>query len=396
MRPRHAHLDRSTVRTTSVYRWCRVSASLGSCALCASLVLVSPAESKAVAQHATTGAKLVAVARHPAGLRARFVSDLNGWVYSPAALWRTRDGGATWSSVVPSMPPTLLSVHFESIDVGWISIENNQSFPASPDELSIYSTSDGGKEWHRQPPPPLSAKGQQSAQFYMRGGLVGWEGGTQPTGRAASTGLPKCRPWWDGRQVAPVIYHTEDGGKHWSAQLLPAGCTVENISFGEAQRGVAVAGHNVYYTANGGSTWQESEFLRCCTDTDWFSVFSMPVTSVFLRGTTGWLSYADGYLFKTSDNGRSWRQLAHPGQIWHKQAGNIVASGTVYLTTDEHGVILGGDGSVYETIDGGGHWSMLESPEQIVDISCSDGGACWALSENELYRFQFDSRARVE
>jgi len=356
-----------------------------------------------LSEHASQGqsvapSKLAGIGVQPGGYNIQVVNETNGWVYTATALWRTTDGGTKWTNIsfprpqgpdkAGAPPASLILVNFESANDGWISVENSKQFPTVVQQRSVFRTNDGGRTWHEQPAPPLVEKGTQYAQFYLHGGAVGWEGGVEPVASAAGNELPKCKPWWDGRRVQPIVFHTDDAGKSWVEQSLPGsrGCRVDELFFNNAQEGVAVAEHDVFYTKDGGTTWHQSDFLACCTDSDWHSVFSMAPASVFFIGATGWLSYQDGYLFKTSDSGKSWRQLAHPGQIWRRQAGpgNF---GKLFFATDQHGWILGGDHAVYETVDGGATWLRIRSTAPISSLSCTDS-LCWALSEKELYRIE--------
>jgi photosystem II stability/assembly factor-like uncharacterized protein len=342
--------------------------------------------------------KLVQIGAQPGGDSLVFVSASEGWVYDRGAIWQTRDGGTTWTRVAfplprgtGDIPPGLISLHLESANAGWIWVDNSKDYPSIVEEQSVYRTSDGGRTWVEEPASPLAKVGSQHALFYLPGGSIGWQGGVQPVASGAAPGdLAKCRPWWDGRPAKPVVFHTTDAGASWSEQALPksSGCNVSALSFRNPQEGIAITEHEVYHTADGGANWLLSEFLTCCTDADWHSVFSMPPASAFLLdGTAGWLSYEDGYLFKTVDGGASWRQLAHPGQIWAEQKG-LGNFGVLYFSSAQRGWILGGDRSVYETADGGSSWSKLAAPDPVIALSCATSGGCWALSERRLYRIE--------
>ena len=352
--------------------------------------LASQAQSTAVS-------KLVRVGAQPGGYRVQVFNRSIGWTYTATSLWRTTNGGLKWTTVsfprpqspekVGVPPASLISVVFESAVDGWLSVENSKQFPTVVQQRSVFRTSDGGRTWLEQPSSALAEKGTQYSQFYLRRGLVGWEGGAEPVPVSSPTSsFPICKPWWDGRRVRPVIFHTEDSGATWVEQDLPdsRGCRVDELLFKNAQEGIAVAEHDVYYTEDGGTTWHKSDFLTCCTDSDWHLVFSMPPASIFVMGATAWLSYEDGYMFKSLDGGKSWKQLAHPGQIWRRQAvpGDY---GALFFTSDQHGFILGGDHAVHETIDGGVTWLRLGAGAPMNALSCSEG-TCWALSDKELYR----------
>lgn len=353
------------------------------------------------AQEGRFGSRLVEVGPQPGGDSVQFLNDSDGWIYGDKTFWRTSDGGKTWTSLslpqprssdpANGLPPNVITVQFESQTSGWAWVDNSKDYPAIIEEQTVYRTSDGGRTWHEQPFSPLAARGTQQLLFYLDGASIGWEGGAQPTGaRVLHPRLLKCKPWWDGRRAEPIVFHTTDGGKHWSEQMLPksAGCNVELLYFSNSRQGIAVAEHTAYYTSDAGAVWHLSEFLPCCTDADWHSIFSMPPASAFfLDSMIGWLGYQDGYLFKTQDGGKSWRQLAHPGDIWSEQDG-LGDFGRLYFSSARHGCILGGDRSVYETDDGGSEWSKLDSAEPIISIYCAVGSHCWALSAKRLYRIE--------
>jgi photosystem II stability/assembly factor-like uncharacterized protein len=360
-------------------------------------LFVSSLGSRSAAQPTNSSSRLIKVATQPGGDLLQFLDDSHAWLYTFSDLWQTHDGGLTWQRIrfpqprgtdPAGIPPSLITAHLESPLSGWIRVENSKY---GPDVLTTYRTDDGGQTWPMLPSSPLVATGIPTSQFYRPGGLTGWEGGkdlitvTEP----ALQNKGPCVPWYDGRMVRPAIVRTVDGGRHWMQQTLPQsmGCEVQMIAFQSADVGVAVAQHGVYYTRDGGTTWRLGKFLACCADSDWNDVTSLPPTTiVLLNSTVGWLTYADGYVFRTTDAGKTWRQLTHPGQIWHEQFG-LGNSGEACFISEKLGWIRGGDRALYETKDGGTKWSKVKSPGFISSVSCASGHG-WALSEDALYRIE--------
>jgi photosystem II stability/assembly factor-like uncharacterized protein len=86
--------------------------------------------------------------------RAQFVDTQNGWAGSSHSMYRTSDGGASWSSLNPKVPDDSWISSFFFIDAnhGWLTIlHNNKTFPHGPGGgTSILATSDGGNTWNEQ------------------------------------------------------------------------------------------------------------------------------------------------------------------------------------------------------------------------------------------------------
>jgi photosystem II stability/assembly factor-like uncharacterized protein len=350
-------------------------------------------------QRPSPTSRLVEIGNNPGGDQVQVTTGSEGWLYTFQRLWRTTDGGASWAAVSfprpesrkpGALPPSLVDVTFGRSGHGELIVENSAHFPEPVQQRSVFRTSDGGLTWGEQPPSTLVEAGAQYSQFYLEDGEVGWEGGVEPTAARPDAGKPACKPWWDGRPTRPAIFHTANAGKTWVEQSLPpaTGCKVDKLFFRSRNDGIAIAEDDAYYTEDGGNIWRLAEFLDCCTDRDWRTVFSMPPSSAFFIGSAGWLSYEDGYLFKTLDGGKTWRQLARPGQIWQDQPGPG-KFGTLFFASDQHGWILGGNGSIYETFDGGARWRRLRNGTPIGSISCSDS-VCWAVSATKLYRIEPD------
>ena len=60
----------------------------------------------------------------------QFVGPSDGWAHNLVALWRTRDGGSSWTNL--SLPEAdLRAEHFDSIDAGWIVVAADEFSPAS-------------------------------------------------------------------------------------------------------------------------------------------------------------------------------------------------------------------------------------------------------------------------
>jgi photosystem II stability/assembly factor-like uncharacterized protein len=186
-----------------------------------------------------------------------FLGEKTAWCFSSQRLWRTLNGGASWSEVALPLPPQhsggrqILFGDFESSEAGWILIlQGGVTFPFAE---TIYRTNDGGGSWQEQPPLPLQDGIVRTVSF-RPGGLVGWVGGVRKNPNVRITVVPGCISPPNASILEPDIFHTIDGGRHWAKQALPeqSGCPVSTIVFRNDNDGVAVSGHHLYYTADAG------------------------------------------------------------------------------------------------------------------------------------------------
>jgi photosystem II stability/assembly factor-like uncharacterized protein len=339
----------------------------------------------------------VGAAPEPSLERIQFLSRSDGWAFSTQSLWRTSNGGRDWMRValpqsLPegapklSAPSALLDAGFDSADVGWVQMEQSSGGAAVEE---IYRTQDGGKSWHEWGPLPLS-DGVVFAKYFLAGGSTGWVAGARrPPSSRRITLMPGCIDPPDESVLDPEILHTVDRGQHWARQPLPrlGGCPVGSLYFENEREGFSASGHRIYYTSNGGATWQLSYFPRDCTDPEWVKgEWNEPVTFFLNDSKIGWASSLDGFLFKTTDGGKSWCSVEGPLEPTGVPLGEA-DFGALYFDATTHGWLLGTDERLYETDDGGSSWSALEGASGILSISCR-AGDCWALSRQKLYRVQ--------
>lgn len=201
-----------------------------------------------------------------------------------------------------------------------------------------------------------------------------------------------------------VIWHTEDGGRHWQRQFAPVRCRLESVCFLTPQDGWIAGGavlpfgvHSrgvVLRTRDGGNQW---------------SVVSDEMVPRILRlqmqdGRHGWaVGYRSSFfpvgVFRTEDGGRSWSTV--PGYSTRNlncgfftqrgqgvvagergQIANVWDSGLqdiqvpqpntgnihrIHVVKNGVGWMVGDGGLVLRTTDGGLHWSVPEKlPVEVV------------------------------
>lgn len=146
--------------------------------------------------------------------------DLFGGCYTSytnpkSRIWRTTDGGATWTTVNPTGSGWLLGVSFFDSMNGWVVGRGGR----------VLKTIDGGVTWSSRTSGTTSDL--QAVDFVDVS--TGWA--------VAANG---------------VILHTTDGGETWTAQQSGTTSSLNGVDLANATSGWAVGGMNLLRTDNGG------------------------------------------------------------------------------------------------------------------------------------------------
>jgi len=133
-----------------------------------------------------------------------------GWYGS---IYKTTDGGATFSNVFNSNPDS--TFYFNHISCGdentCIVAAEGDNADGSPNG-AVWATSDGGATWART---YFNASAQTMSAVKMTSATVGWFG----------VGIK------DGRTPSTAFYLTADGGRTWTLQQTLAGCLAMDMDF---------------------------------------------------------------------------------------------------------------------------------------------------------------------
>jgi photosystem II stability/assembly factor-like uncharacterized protein len=214
-----------------------------------------------------------------------------------AVIWRTVDGGATWTNPLTVGYPRLQGVSFTSgkrgTAVGWSG--------------TVLRTTDGGATWVRQ----TSGVSDDLFDVFFS---------NESTGTAVGPG---------------VIIQTTNGGTTWTSQTTDV--ELWYVTFLDANFGVALGtdfGYSIGYilrTTNGGATWDK----QVAPDAAILKGIS------FLNPTVGVAVGLYGATYLTSDGGVSWTKKATPLTV-DLRATQIVqnGSGGVVFAAGENGTII--------------------------------------------------------
>ncbi|HEX8843860.1 MAG TPA: YCF48-related protein [Pyrinomonadaceae bacterium] len=201
----------------------------------------------------------------------------NGYLLAGSSIFRTDDGGQTWTEIrrysaseYGGSVAELYSIRFSGSKRGWVvgSISSND---VVVDSLVIY-TNDGGKSWQRQRVPTKQELIHVDFADEKRGWIVG---------------------------VGGTILHTEDGGETWSEQLSHTKVTLYHVDFRNNRLGWAVGERaTILRTEDGGLTW---------------TAIGSPVRATFLSvefpdEKAGWIVGRGGVILRSDDGGRTWIQ----------------------------------------------------------------------------------------
>jgi photosystem II stability/assembly factor-like uncharacterized protein len=303
-----------------------------------------------------------------AGWALSFFDARRGVVYAEDTrgpeLLQTTDGGRHWTrrAMTCQAPPQL--VFFLDVDHGWCiaphGVPAGGIFP-DHEQIALYRTIDGGRSWSRVlatgPGQPvsggLSDEGQKS-WIWFGDASMGWIGQHTPGSHA-------------------VVYATTDAGDHWSRQELPppaggwrtnpgtledtpparAGASAPSVAVailepGPRQGVFNVDGRYVY-------TWQAP---------GWTGPVQVPSGPVTLADQAHWFVVMGTSVLESTDGGENWTTLGAPASGWVIERLAMVDQDHGWATLfrlPPPGSPISATG-LARTADGGGHWTIVTPP----------------------------------
>jgi photosystem II stability/assembly factor-like uncharacterized protein len=286
-------------------------------------------------------------------LKVQFFGRDNGFIAvgGGADLYRTQDGGDHWTALaVPALSSA--SIYFCDPLHGWI-VGTLVSSDQNTADLQFFSTSDGGGRWTGLPQLP--------AWFFPGKG-----GFTDILFRRQSEG------WVGAASQQPTVYSTIDGGLTWQAHPLPVVVAGKGGLPQSAQQlaeagvyllpgaGVLAAtvdanGNSIGLTSfDGGSTWRHVAPPPGETSYGDFE----------FQDTFHWWAMRYGTLFKSSDAGQSWKEVAQQLDEWDylPQVVDAKNAWAQMVVVFPNAGPVDGTG-LATTTDGGVHWIPVNVPK---------------------------------
>ena len=304
----------------------------------------------------------------------RFVTPLDGWALTPSSVLRTTNGGTSWTPVTPPSPQPhakfgwTWSGFFLSPEIAWVVETSVTSLKSG----ALYKTTDGGETWSGVSLPVGGSV--SSIQFLTtEDGAVtvllgAWAGGCAVAVLRTT----------DGGSKWTVVARTQPQTPTLRGQ---PGCG--DASFADSTNGWetgATAGNSVllFHSTDGGKTWLEQPIAI----PKGFSAAEGAATSsapIFFGSEDGVLPVSfrkQGFdLYRTSDRGTTWS----PSTPVHFVS---TAMFPAYSIIDVHHAVVTGGEEIYTTADGGTSWRTIQpnmSLAHISEIDFVDPSNGWAL-----------------
>jgi photosystem II stability/assembly factor-like uncharacterized protein len=217
-----------------------------------------------------------------------FVNEKDGWIRECLSLWRTQDGGVTWTKTLSTITPGVLGQ-----PTGMFPFDAN-TLVASGSGGQVYSTNDGGGTWRIH--SPFSGDNIDLNDVWFVDRRHGWVTGYQVLVA--------------GESLRPLLFETTDGGDSWKqvsvdADILPSSvCFVGDHGWLAGSRRI-VNGDSVRLegvllrTTDGGIHWQPVELGPN-------EPFLIDVR--FADKNHGWVVGRDT-LYRTEDGGTTWKRV---------------------------------------------------------------------------------------
>ncbi len=291
-----------------------------------------------------TGKSWKSASRDECGGYTFFVNKEIGWLHGSGSrhICRTDDGGHTWTKQEVGIG--VWGLFFTDASTGWAVgtiKERNQQNKLEKVYGVIRYTNDGGKTWITQYRELMNrdwtvaglttvlfvnenegwAGGQQGLILHTVNGEGHWE--KQKTGNYNLTWARiyfsnKKIGWIVGTKITEdwtgIILYTEDGGKNWQPQYNLKYVGLTGLFFTDEKTGwvtgLSEDGGNgwLLYTVTGGAKWTKTEFGDIG--------YSDPA---FLDNQRGVISSPMGWIFTTTDGGKTWDKKRKPlrKHPWH-------------------------------------------------------------------------------
>lgn len=181
------------------------------------------------------------IQRSPAATRMQLVASETGWmIWNQQVQW-SDDGGQSWRNITPAGVAQVEDVFFLDQQQGWVI-----GAPAGSDTLALWRTLDGGATWTLWPLALELPAGQGLSGAYLHfvDGQTGWIAGRLASSANFSLG---------------ALWATTDGGQSWQARTLPVGAPVTFADAQTGWTIGGPARPQLYATYDGGHSWQAVE-----------------------------------------------------------------------------------------------------------------------------------------
>ena len=309
----------------------------------------------------------------------------SGWGANETDLYRTPDGGRTWTNATPAAlggQNAPMEPFFFSAQVGWVLAADAQN----PNQGTLYRTTDSGQTWETSPAPFSIGRAQLLADglhgFFLAG-----------RGVAAGSEAVDLFSTTDGGATWNMVYHL-DPARPDDPNGIPFGGTKNGLEFADPQHGwvggfePAEAFSYLFASGDGGKTWKQVHLsILAGLEHSQMSVqaphFFDPQNGVL--GVVFFEQTASLVFYATQDGGATWT----PGAP-------VQSNGLISFPTPEDIKVWDG-ATFYSSADAGKTWQSLTPnvnlSQTIAAMDFVDAQNGWALSAGasgvyQIYRTQ--------
>ena len=259
-------------------------------------------------------------------------------------LFRSLDRGETWEErIIPAA--RVAKIAFVDDSFGWALVVGSPATGCMAQSFVVWQTTDGAATWQVRYENQLDsvfASGCKSSLAFV----------DQQHGYVSLS----------GRDVAPAILHSMDGGATWSLSKRlpdPPGFRFEPSVSTLAPGAVADFGSSLFVFARSQIAGEARGHVYRSTDraSTWSHVVGTPMPSevVFLTPTR-WLQIGTpSSWFETTDGGASWHSFATN----YTQAAGVAPQIVFGDAKTGYATVRG---AIQRTTDGGAHWSYIRTP----------------------------------
>ncbi|MBY0263414.1 MAG: hypothetical protein K2Q20_13785, partial [Phycisphaerales bacterium] len=281
-----------------------------------------------------------------------FISPSTGWYVNGAGkIYKTTDAGETWAVQLDKPGTYFRCIAFVNDQVGVAGNIGPGYFPNVTDTVPLYRTEDGGTTWT----PVTSIDGPPIV------GLCAIEVLREKFVNAGNLD-ERVRIYATGRVGGPTaLIYSDDLGKTWTQiDLKAAGAAMAfDVHFFDRDHGVLAAASDtdvaassalILTTADGGKTWIKAYQSSRPFELTWKISFpTRQVGYVTIQSYNPDPAAADRFVAKTTDGGKTWTEIPLVSDPKVRQFG--------VAFIDESRGWIGAMPRGYQTIDGGKTWA---------------------------------------